>query len=324
MNGMTDSHEPQPSVRDRAVEWHVRLGSDGADEADWLAFEAWLVQAPEHQAAYEAVEALWMELDEIPSASVKVVRLKPRRPVPAWFGAIAASLVAAVALGITVKTMTPPTTVYETARGERRTIALADGTHIQLNSGSHIAVTLGRKARQVDMADAEAVFDVAKDAGRPFLITAGDRQIRVVGTEFNVLRHNGRLDVTVRRGVVEVRPAASPGGAALAQLRKGQALSHREGASADTVSIGDPGMAFAWTTGQVVYRDRPLAEVAADLNRYVTTPIVVVPEARGLRLTAVINVDDEQAMLRTLAQFLPVIAIREGGQVQIRLRPTGR
>ena len=324
MNGTPDSHDLEPARRDRAVEWHVRLASDAADEADWLAFEAWLAEAPEHRAAYGEVETLWMDLDEAPSAPVNVVRLKARRPAPVWLGAIAASLVAAVALGITLRTMTPPTTVYETAKGERRTIALADGTHIQLNSGSHIAVTLGRKARRVEMADAEAVFDVAKDADRPFLITAGDRQIRVVGTEFNVLRHDGRLDVTVRRGVVEVRPAAAPDGPAIAQLRKGQALSHREGAAPDTVSVAEQDAAFAWTTGQVVYRDRPLEEVATDLSRYVKTPIVVAPEARGLRLTAVIKVDDEPAMLRTLGQFLPVIAVREGGQIQLRLRPTGR
>ena len=117
---------------------------------------------------------------------------------------------------------------------------------------------------------------------------------------------------------------SAPGGAALAQLHKGQALSHREGEPGDKVAPAEPDAAFAWTTGQVVYRDRPLPEVAADLNRYVRTPIVVAPGARELRLTAVLNVDDETAMLRSLSQFLPVIAVREGARVELRLRPEGR
>src|SRR5690349_8033851 len=98
------------TVRDRALAWHVRLSSDAADGDDWLAFEAWLAQSPEHLAAYEAVEQVWSDLDQVMPAPT-VVTLKPRaarRPLP-WLGAIAASLIAVIFLGTMLWTGMPRT-----------------------------------------------------------------------------------------------------------------------------------------------------------------------------------------------------------------------
>lgn len=327
MSVTSDNLPPDDPLRDRAVSWHVRLASDAADEADWLAFETWLAESPAHAAAYDAVEEVWSALDAAaPAVAVattsNVIALKPRanRPPLAWFGAMAASLVAAVLLGVTFLSNSPVTQGYTTAVGQRQVIALADGTRITLNGGSHIDATLGRRERRVVMADAEAVFDVAKDPNRPFFIEAGEREIRVVGTEFNVLRRGGDMQVTVRRGVVEVRPVGQPTAPALARLQKGQALTHKAGRDQDAVGPADPEAAFAWTQGRLIFNGQRLADVAVTLNRYVTTPIQVSADAQDLPVTATLNLGTEDQMLRSLSAFLPVYVERRPDSVRLSLR----
>ena len=156
------------------------------------------------------------------------------------------------------------------------------------------------------MADAEAVFDVAHDAARPFLITVGDRQVRVVGTEFNLRHRDGRVALTVRRGVVEVRPADAPQ-AEPTRVTVGQQLAHVEGEPLQTLTAAEPDIAFAWTNGQLIYRDRPLAEVAGDLSRRFATPVRVAdPQTAALRFTGVLVTDREADVLRRLEAFAPV------------------
>lgn len=321
MSETNDKPIPGP-LRDRAAAWHARLSSDTAEDGDWLAFEAWLAESPDHLRAYEAVETVWTALDDAPpSAATNVATLRPRPSRRAvWMGAAAASLAVAVGAGLVLQSRTPALQTYETAFGQRRVVQLADGSKVTLNGGSRLAVRLGGKERQVFMADAEAVFDVAKDPDRPFVIQAGDRQIRVVGTEFDVLRHQGEVRVTVRRGVVEVRPAGKPAATPIARLVKGQALLHHEGKTGDTVHRADPDAAMAWTQGQLVFKGETLARVATTLSRYVRTPIVVAPEAQDLPVTAVLNLGDEDAMIDSLSAFLPVQAERQPDSVRLSLR----
>lgn len=325
MTAPTDNLPLDPALRDLAVAWHVRLASDGADGDDWLEFEAWLSEAPENLRAYEAVETVWAELDHVtPAPSVLPFRPKATRRPTVWLGAIAASLVATVIVGSTLWSNMSSTQAFDTARGERRVVELADGSHITLNGDSHLTATLSRRERRVVMADAEAVFDVAKDPSRPFFIQAGDREIRVVGTQFNVLHHDGEVTVTVRRGIVEVRPAGEPASPPLARLTKGQGLSHREGQTGDRIGPTDPEAAFAWTEGRLVFRGERLADVAATLNRYGPVPIVVSPAAADLPVTAVLNLGAQDDMLRTLATFLPVQSRRSGDSIELGLRREAR
>jgi len=324
------SHDPaaEAALRERAAEWCVRLSSDAAVERDWLDFEAWLSQSPDHLRAYEAAEAVWGALDAgapTPAAG-KVVALRPRPRRPAvWIGAVAASLVVvAVALGVMLRIDHPSTETYQTARGERRVVVLADGSRVTLNGGSQITVRLGRRERDVVMAEAEAAFDVAKDPARPFVIQAGDRQIRVVGTEFNVLRHAGLVRVAVRRGIVEVRPGADGKAAPVARLHASQGLTHREGAAADKIAAADTQAAFAWTQGRMLFRNERLEDVALTLDRYVDKPIVVDPNARNIRVTAMLTIEDGDTMTRRLSEFLPIEVRPQAGALRMSLRQGAR
>jgi transmembrane sensor len=216
----------------------------------------------------------------------------------------------------------PAPSVYATSAGQLRTLVLPDGTKVRLDAGSRITVRFERGARQVAMAEGEAAFDVAHDPARPFLIGVGDRQVRVVGTEFDVKHRAGRLQITVRRGVVEVRPADALA-AAPVRLTAGEQLTHADGAAQSQVAQVDPAEAFGWTVGQLIYRDRPLSEVAGDLSRRFGMPIRAAdPQTARIRFTGVLAADSAPAVLRRLEAFVGVRAEPSGGGYV--LRRTGR
>jgi transmembrane sensor len=169
------------------------------------------------------------------------------------------------------------------------------------------------------MPEGEAVFDVASDRSRPFLIAAGDRTVRVVGTRFDVRRREGQLSVTVDRGVVEVRPNDDARGPAL-RLHPGQRLDHVQGAADARVRAVEPADVYAWRTGRLIYRDQPLAEVVADLNAQFTQPISIDdPQLAETPISGVLVVDgDEAAVIRRLALLVSARAVRSGPGVVLR------
>jgi transmembrane sensor len=309
------------AIRQAAADWLIRLQADSADggEGDWAAFDAWLNASPLHAAAYDDALSVWNEMggmSEGLKAAAAPVTLVPR-PSRRWIGAgigaaVAAALVAAV-LPMTLN----PTQTYQTGRGETRTVTLADGSVIHMNALSKISVHMTKGERQVAMNDAQATFDVAKNPNRPFLITAGDRTVRVVGTEFDVSHRGDALSVTVRRGIVEVRPHAATDNGAV-RLVHGQRLEHAAGGDSQ-VSTVDPEDAFAWRSGRLVYRDRPLAEVVAELNRQFAQDIRLADAAAGRqRFSGVLVLDDEKAVIERLSLLTPVTAARSDAGFVLR------
>ena len=310
---------------EEAAGWFARLQAEAATSDDWLAFERWLAAAPANTRAYEKLERLWVDLETADVAQeLGVAPPAPRWVPPAaprhragigrrvWLGAgaaLAAGL-AVVIIGVDLGQRPAPIDVYRTAPGETRLVTLADGTHIRMNAASQISVSLGRDARRVRMADAEAVFDVTHDPARPFLIEVGDRQVRVVGTQFNLRHRDGRVALTVSRGLVEVRPADAPQ-AQPTRVAIGQQLTHVEGQRVETLAPAEADVAFAWTNGQLIYHDRPLGEVAGDLSRRFGTPVRVAdPQTAALRFTGVLVTDSVADVLRRLQAFAPISAER--------------
>lgn len=315
-------------ARDRAADFVARLGSDAASEADWLELESWLAEHPAHLAAYDRAERLWAELDEnasdilrsLPNETSGVADLTARRERGVsrrWIvaGAVAA---AAAAVVIVVGPLSgAKTESYATGPGETRLITLNDGTRINLNGGSRLTVQMSRGERRVQMANAEAAFDVAHAANRPFIVEVGDREVRVVGTEFNISRREPQTTVTVRRGVVEV--LATTEDRAIDRLTAGRQLTAVDKGPAQVAPV-DPEQAFAWREGRLIYQDRPLTDVAADLSRRFATPVFIAADASKLRFTGVIVLDSEDAVIRRLEALAPVVADRWPDRITLRSR----
>lgn len=324
---------PQTDI-EAAIDWLVRLQSDAATERDWRDFDAWLTASPDHAQAYDAALAFDERLDldarlaERAASAAPAAKVVSRRTRRAWFwpatlaiGAIAATFVVVAVLPPSGRLVDGRETTYATGVGERRTIALEDGTRIELNAASRLSVRFERHARRVRLDDAQAFFDVVEDPSRPFLVEAGDVRVRVVGTQFDVRRRDGRVAVNVGRGLVEVRAERS-GEAAPYRLRPGQGLSHQEGRGehprVSTIAVEE---IASWRQGRLIYRDQPLSQVADDMNRLFPRPVKLGDaQAAHMRLSGVLIVDSQDAMVDRLSRLLPVRAETTDDAVLIRAR----
>jgi transmembrane sensor len=312
--------------RDDAAAWVVRLEAGDLGETEAVAFDAWLSATPENAAAFDAALAA---SQTYAAAGPVVAHQLSHRPVPRQpvmgrraaigFGAMAAT--AALAFVLAPELMGGETQTYSTAKGERRTVRLAEGSTIDLNGGTRLSIKLGRDARYVTLSEGQAIFDVAHEARRPFFVAAGDRTVRVVGTQFDVRRLAGKVSVTVARGAVEVRPADGAPGKAY-RLHPGQRLEHQEGAAVVQVATAEPDEVLGWRTGRLVYRGQPLSEVVADLNQQFATPIRIEdPTLAATPISGDLVLDDQAAVIRRLALLVPISAVRSGPTLVLKRDP---
>ncbi|HEX8470033.1 MAG TPA: FecR domain-containing protein, partial [Brevundimonas sp.] len=189
----------QPDIEEQALEWFVRLSDVDAPASAWMSFQDWLEADEAHGAAYEAVERTWVVLDGVvPTVAVLPVAANDqssparasnaRRRRPVWLlPSFAAAAAAAMVIGIWRQiSAVAPVESYHTDL-EPRTVVLSDGSRVVMNRHSDLSVRIRRDNRTVTLADGEAAFDVAHNPDRPFVITAGDHSVRVLGTAFNVL-----------------------------------------------------------------------------------------------------------------------------------------
>jgi transmembrane sensor len=205
--------------------------------------------------------------------------------------AMAASVaLVCIALAASAWWMWDARSTYETAIGEQRVIALADGSTVKLNSRSRIKVRLGKQRRSIQLLEGQAFFQVAKDEARPFVVLSGDTAVRAVGTQFDVYRKTADTVVTVVEGRVAVTPASleTSAGRAAADTRHvtpsqiplsaGEQLVVSANAESRP-RPADVDIATAWTQQLLVFSNTPLVEVAQEFNRYNKRQLVIAPGA---------------------------------------------
>lgn len=313
--------------RDAALDWHVRL--DGAPtREDWQAFTAWLEADPRHRLAFDDVDVLAADAAAaaaaLPQVSADIIAFPPqaapaprRRAVGVW---AAAALAAAVALTYVVPnwlTAAPDVQTYATRLGERQDVTLADGSVVHLNTDTALTVTLSRGQRDVRLDKGEALFEVTSDKARPFIVATGPKRVRVVGTAFNVLRHQGRVVVSVEEGRVAVSHGDND--RAAASLSPGDRYIGDETTATYQVVRIDPATIGTWRDGRLVFEDAPLSQVVSELNRYFAQPVVIPDaEVQNLRFSGILRLDEEADVLRRLAAFLPITVHTESDQVVLR------
>jgi transmembrane sensor len=283
-------------------------------------FGAWLDASPDHAADWAQISRTADALARLPTPDTaawerqrqKAPAARHRRPVFTAGAALAACLVLAlVAPSLALRLQASAIT----ATGEQRTLRLADGSTIHLGPESAVAVREDAGGRRVRLLKGEAFFEVTHDAARPFTVRAGDVTTTDLGTAFEVRLNSDGADVAVREGRVRVEAAA----ATPVDLGAGQAVRVANGrAEPATVTAEE---VAAWTEGQIIAKNRPVAAVVDDLRPYLTGVILL----RGDHLarqpvTGVYNVADPLAALRAVArahgatvrQAAPYVWIVEG------------
>ena len=245
-------------IAEEARRWVIRL--QDAAFADWDAFSDWLERDPAHLTAYNAA----VDAD---AAMAELFRLAPANavepPVPAprrlyWIGGGAVAAALALALGWTSLSGPDARRDYATRPGERREIALADGSKMVLNGATRVALL---DKRHAELIEGEALFEVRHDAADPFIVRAGDVTLEDAGTVFNVVRDETGLRVSVAEGAVIYQPRAEA-----VRLSPGDALTVTA-AGRPEVARTPPADVGAWRGGQLVYRNATLDRVTADVSR---------------------------------------------------------
>lgn len=243
--------------------------------------------------------------DEVPISTRFSI---PRRRLVAGF--VAASV---VGVGATAAwRYSRDVELYRTQVGERRVVALADGSKVHLNTASTIEVSLKKDRRLVRLVKGEALFEVAHDKARPFLVDAGSAQLRAVGTAFNVRIRENVVELTVTEGVVAVgrsgRPEQQVAGPHVAA---GGGAVIGGGAVAPTV-LGEKVLRqrTAWQDGVIELEGETLPQAVEEFNRYRAQPIVV-GDARlaNIRVGGRFEVDEADKFLLALESSFPVEAI---------------
>jgi transmembrane sensor len=306
------------AVRDEAARWFVRLQEPVGDVESRRQFQDWLDEHPQHRIEFDLLQNLWSAADLVPAARLRALCEAPperrqRRPVLRY--AVAASVLA-VALGLglfsVIQRPAPYTAEFSTATGERRQVTLPDGSVVDLDSRSRIAVRFEKDRRAVELTEGEAMFSVEHDTRRPFVVAAGSGKVTVTGTRFDV-RHGAReTRVVVEQGTVKVqgRDAVDSDFINLTAGLGTQVDAQGKVAPAYAVN---PAELTAWRSGKLVFNDARLADVAEQVSRYREKPLKVGSPAVGnLRLTSVFKSDNTDALLKALPNILPV-AVRTLG-----------
>jgi len=299
-----------------ASAWLARLQRHDVSEDDGLEFEAWLAIAPANKPAYREALAVWQAFeqgaDEVLAELEHAARAPARRaPSRRWLvGAGGFAVAAGLALAILPSSLMQPTfQTYVTGKGQHQRVTLADGSVVDLNAETSLRVSFGPAGRRVVLGDGEAIFDVAHDERRPFTVEASNRVVRVVGTQFDVRNRQGELIVTVARGKVQVRPTAAVVSGRAFLLTPGQRLEIGQGGVEELKAV-DPQETFSWRAGRLVYRDQPLADVVADLNRQFVQQIEIGdPDLGKTPITGVIVLDDPQSVMARLSLMLPIRSV---------------
>jgi transmembrane sensor len=305
-------------VRHEAAAWFARLRADDVSEREREQFQHWLVDDSRHRTAYERLETLWSnlgahagrpEIREALRESDRSQRRSPetqrpgRRHATAWLAA-AASLIVVLAGGwFAWRTQQPEVRSYATGVGEQRTLVLEDGSHVTMDTDTRLSTSFSAKSRRLVLEKGRAFFHVAKDAGRPFLVTAQGGVVRAVGTQFDVYEHDDVVEVTLVEGRVEVIPEAGGQGfhASPTTMNAGQRLLMGKAYAMPMVESANTGTEVAWLSGKLVFNDTPLPAAVAQFNRYSASRIVIGDAAVAqLHVSGVFRNDDSQAFVDAL------------------------
>jgi ferric-dicitrate binding protein FerR (iron transport regulator) len=200
---------------------------------------------------------------------------------------------------------------FATAIGERRNIDLSDGSQIVLDTDSQVDVSWHLRSRRATLISGRALFEV-EAAARPFHVDAGEIEIRVVGTRFDVNRSGDAIAVIVARGKVAVHARGNERLETL--LLPGQQLVANGGHLGMPDSV-DAALGTAWTSGQLLFDRTPLGEVVARIQRYRNALLVLDPALADLQVSGVFSADRTDEILELLPQILPVEVVRatDGG-----------
>lgn len=295
-------------IVDDASGWFARLHADDATPADWRAFHAWHDSDPRHAAAWSEIEAIFAASGAV-AMEPRIAGMTPRAPRPGprpvrW--AMAAAILLMVGARVGPDIWVDLRADYRTGEQERRQETLADGSRVELNVDSALEIVGSATERRVRLLRGEVFFEIVPDADRPFVVETAYGAVRVTGTAFAVRLLPEGAKVTVAQGTVEVLPGGNDGegGEGAVPLRAGQSV-RTEAMAAGPVETVDVASLLAWRGGRIVFRQRPLGQVLAELERYRPGMILLLDDTLAQRpVTGAFDIENTDRALSALAAVM--------------------
>ncbi|WP_188053926.1 FecR family protein [Sphingosinithalassobacter sp. CS137] len=296
-------------MREEALGWLNRLRSSGSEEHH-AEFERWYSAEPLHADIYDDVLATWEKTalaEQTPAAAMRH-RQRPRSRYGYALAAAAAIILVVVASLTFYRQFGPDErsgsyTVVARA-GEIRTVALADGSQVTLDSGSSLRIAFTDDARRMSLERGRARFAVAHEADRPFIVDARGRSVVAHGTLFDVSLIGDRVTVSLLEGEVEIRdtPTAKQSSSARGTLlAAGQRVTLAPHEPAPQPSPFQPAQE-RWPSGMLSFEDTPLREVVETANRYSSIRILLAQPGLGqLRFTGTVRAGDSDELAQMIA-----------------------
>jgi transmembrane sensor len=306
-------------INAEAFDWVVRLNR-GLNHDEQSLLDRWLAIDARRVGALARAQAFWVHADSVKAFS-ESQKLRLRTSTPGYFshrmGWAAAAAAILVVIGFLALRQTSNTIDALTALGEIREVPLTDGSAVTLDTHSRVEVSYQSTVRKVRLQNGEAIFNVAKDVKRPFLVQAGDVRVKAVGTEFLVRRTSSGEQVIVVHGAVDVWRDTGPS-SAVVRLNAGyQSTSTAHDLSPpQALSAAAIERATLWRTGFLEFDGQSLQDAAANFNRY-NRQVIEVSDAglAGQAVTGRFRATDPAAFAQAASTMLSAHVRIEGNRL---------
>jgi transmembrane sensor len=274
-------------IEEQAALWVQKKHFSEWTPADEALLQSWLSEASAHRVAYLRLDAALLRTRRLAALRAPSKQHAPEALQRNVVGRVAAIFVALALLGGGYLLSRPDNTVeatYSTPKGGRQTIALADGSRIELNTDTTLRLALDKTSRKIWLEKGEAYFQIHHDPQRPLTVYAGDRRVIDLGTKFLMRRQAGRLDVSLLEGSVQLEAKAAHG-PSTTLLRPGDsAVVTAQSISVTRKPAHDLIAKLGWRRGVVTFDRTTLTDAVAELNRYNNRKLVVA-DPRAARMT---------------------------------------
>ncbi len=338
----------QLAARAEAAAWITRLHGPNRTAEMEAGFHRWLSESADNRAEFEGLTDVWtavgglsaggtprLERWEHSAESRELQRLRSRvHDVPSrWRGSrgwrptgltatlLAGAFVLVLLASWVVQYTTQPS--YATDIGEQRVVQLADKSRIWMNSDTRVRVAFDGRQRRVELTRGEALFEVAKDAARPFVVVVGGHLVTAVGTSFDVRYESDHTAVTLVEGKVAIDSTSAPSelvGGGPWVVSAGERLTFAPSGDA-RIDIPSVESVLAWRRGEVVLNDTPLKEAVSEMNHYDRTTLVIEdPAIAMLTVSGLFHTGDNEGFARSIATMHHLDLDERDGRIYLKSR----
>lgn len=293
-------------LSDEAIDWLVRLNSGKAERADHAGFALWRAQSDAHEHAAAEAEALWHGIGRAGNERRATARRRHTRRAILGAGLVATGGLAAYRTGLIGPALFAD---HITGAGETRVIDLADGSRVRMNAASALSLDFAPAERRLTLHRGQAIFEVAHDPDRPFIVAAAGGCTRAIGTAFDIDIRPDSVVVTVLEGVVGVSRSGDQADGVTASANHHVRYGDGEGIGVPVPVDADT--ATAWRRGKLIFNNRPLGEVVTEIDRQIGGRIVIANRRlANLEVTGVFDLENPQFVLDAISRSLPVKVVR--------------